>query len=80
LGLVYLVLTVYVCIQIILAFVPVFQELNAELDLIKIILELIQRLFAYSAEIGHLSAPNQATCPTKSAARPDGEGVARGWL
>lgn len=46
-GLVYLVLTVYVCIQIILAFVPVFQELNAELDLIKIILELIQRLFIW---------------------------------
>jgi len=35
---------------------------------------------AYSAEIGHLSAPNQATCPLKSATRRMGKGVAPGWI
>ena len=40
-------INVYVGLVIISAFIPVFIELNADIDLIRIILENISRLFTW---------------------------------
>ena len=41
----YWLITVYISIMLILAFVPVLGELGAEVDVVRIIAEFIQRLF-----------------------------------